>query len=178
SYVLGSADVGATVRVMVTASNKNGSASAASAASAVVAAAPSPAPTVVAPSVVSAPVVSGSAQQGQTLSASSGSWDGTQPITYTYQWYRCDSGGNNCVASVTGSTDLLGSADVGATVRVVVAASNSAGSATSTSVATAVVAASSVAPSLVSASVVSGSAQEAQTWSASSGSWKGTEPLA
>src|SRR5207253_615952 len=140
SYVLGSADVGATVRVMVTASNKNGSASAASAASAVVAAAPSPAPTVVAPSVVSAPVVSGSAQEGQTLSASSGSWSGTQPLTYGYQWQRCDSTGScNPVAGATGQSYLLASGDVGATMRAAVTASNSAGSATATSAATAVV---------------------------------------
>jgi hypothetical protein len=79
--------------------------------------------------------------QGQTLSTSNGSWNGTQPFTYGYLWYRCDSGGNNCVAisGATGSSYVLGAADVGATLRVNVSASNSAGSANSTSAATAVV---------------------------------------
>ena len=35
------------------------------------------------------PVVSGVAQVGQTLSASTGSWSGTARIAYGYQWRRC-----------------------------------------------------------------------------------------
>ena len=37
----------------------------------------------------SPPVVSGVAQVGQSLSASPGSWSGTAPISYAYQWQRC-----------------------------------------------------------------------------------------
>jgi hypothetical protein len=34
------------------------------------------------------PVLSGSANLGQTLSCTTGTWEGTLPITYTYQWRR------------------------------------------------------------------------------------------
>ena len=95
-----------------------------------------------APSNSSAPVVSGTAQAGQTLSASTGTWAGTQPISYAYQWRRCTSGGAPCV-SIAGATNAsyqLDSLDVGATLRVVVTASNSGGSSTAISGGTDVVA--------------------------------------
>ena len=99
----------------------------------------------------SPPIISGTPQDGQTLTASTGSWSGTQPITYGYQWQRCDSGGANCVAiaGATGPTYLATSADVGRTLRVVVTAANSAGSASATSAATTVVQATSTQPGLV-----------------------------
>ena len=62
-----------------------------SAATAVVGGAPP-----VAPSNTGLPVVSGTAQAGQTLTASSGSWSGTAPISFAYQWRRCNSVGGAC----------------------------------------------------------------------------------
>jgi Glycosyl hydrolase family 26 len=140
------------------------------------------APPVVPPSVISAPVISGSTQQGQTLTTSNGSWNGTQPLTYTYLWYRCNSGGMGCVAlSAYGPTYVLVAGDVGSTLRVNVGARNSAGSASATSAATAVVTSSSSsssgAPSVISAPVISGSTQQGQTLTTSNGSWNGTQPL-
>src|SRR5206468_1604708 len=69
----------------------------------------------------SPPTITGTPQDGQTLSASTGSWSGTQPITYGYQWQRCDSGGANCapITGATGPTYTATSADVGRTLRVV-----------------------------------------------------------
>jgi Polysaccharide lyase len=96
------------------------------------------------PSVTSTPTISGTAQQGQTLTSSTGSWSGTTPLSYAYQWQRCDSGGANCVP-VTGANStnfLLGSADVGSSLRISVTATNSGGSATASSPATAAVTAS------------------------------------
>ena len=83
----------------------------------------------------SLPTISGTAQDGQTLTASPGSWTGTQPITYAYQWRRCNTSGASCadIAGATGSSYLATSADVGSTMRVVVTATNSAGTATATS---------------------------------------------
>jgi hypothetical protein len=89
----------------------------------------------------SPPAISGSAQDGQTLSASTGTWS-AGPSSYAYQWQRCDLGGAAC-ASVSGATAAsysLTSADVGSTMRVVVTATNSAGSASASSAATPAVA--------------------------------------
>jgi subtilisin family serine protease len=95
------------------------------------------------PSSTAAPTIGGSPQAGQTLSVSSGTWSGTAPITYAYQWRHCDSAGAACVdvAGATGSTYALGSSDVGFTLRASVAAANAYGSATATSGQTVVVAA-------------------------------------
>ncbi len=85
--------------------------------------------------------MTGVAQQGQTLTASPGTWTGNPVPTYTYQWQRCDTAGANCVniASATAQTYQPVAADVGATVRVNVTATNSAGTSTAPSAATATV---------------------------------------
>jgi Ig domain of plant-specific actin-binding protein/Bacterial Ig-like domain len=91
-----------------------------------------------APSNMTPPAISGTLERGQQLSASSGTWNGTLPLTYTYQWQSCNSAGESC-SSISGATSSkyeLGAGDVGTTLRVAVTASNSAGSATSTSPAT------------------------------------------
>jgi hypothetical protein len=135
-YTLGSADVGNTVRVVVTASNSAGSASAASSPTAVIAAPQAPANTV-------PPSISGTPQLGQTLTANPGSWTGSQPITFTFQWLRCDQNGGACgnVSAGTGSTHLLTSADVGHAMRVRVQAKNPFGATSATTVPTAAVSA-------------------------------------
>lgn len=99
-----------------------------------------------APVNTAAPTISGVAQTGQTLTASSGTWTGTAPITYGYQWRRCDSAGANCGSGViaTGATYVPTSADVGSTLRVDVTATNTAGSAVATSAPTAVVTAAAI----------------------------------
>src|SRR5438477_8843968 len=81
TYVIVSADVGFKLRVNITATNADGSKSSASAATAVVT---NPAETP--PTNTGKPTVSGTPRVGNTLTASNGSWFGTTPITYTYQW--------------------------------------------------------------------------------------------
>ena len=54
----------------------------------------------------SPPTISGTAQDGQTLSASTGSWSGS-PTSYAYQWQRCDSSGANCANVSGGDHELL-----------------------------------------------------------------------
>jgi len=104
---------------------------------------PPPPPSGTPPANTAAPVVSGTAQSGQTLTASAGSWSGTTPMTYAFQWQHCDSSGASCtaVAGATAQTYALTSADVGFTMRAAVTASNAYGAATISSAATAVVAA-------------------------------------
>ena len=86
------------------------------------------------------PAVSGTAQAGQTLSTSDGTWD-NQPTSFAYQWLRCDAGGGNCtnIDGATAQTTMLGSGDVGSTIRSQVTASNQFGSASAQSAPTPVV---------------------------------------
>jgi thermitase len=113
------------------------------------------------PANTAAPAVTGPAQAGQTLSTSSGTWNGTTPMTYAYQWQRCDSSGASCaaVAGATSSNYTLSSADVGSTVRASVTASNSYGSASAVSSSTGVVAA----PPTTTTATFSGSLNRKQT---------------
>src|SRR4029077_4281221 len=119
-------DVETTLAVLVTATNAAGSASDSSAATAVVESSTAP------PTYTSPPTISGTAQVGQPLTASPGTWTGTQPISLTYQWQRCDSTGANCSpiagATSTGYTATLG--DAGSTLSVAVTANNPPGSMT------------------------------------------------
>jgi hypothetical protein len=93
------------------------------------------------PASTSPPTISGSAVQGQTLTTTTGSWTGAAPISYAYQWQRCDASGSAC-ASLPGANDstyVVGTADVGGTLRVLVTASNASGSSSVPSTATPVV---------------------------------------
>jgi uncharacterized delta-60 repeat protein len=94
-----------------------------------------------APTSLSAPTISGSAIEGQTLTVSPGTWSGSTPITLTYEWRRCDSAGAGCldIAGATGTTYTLTSADVGRTIRVRETATNAYGSASADSAAPPVV---------------------------------------
>jgi hypothetical protein len=89
------------------------------------------------------PSISGKATEGEQLTANPGTWNGSAPISYQYQWLSCDSTGANCknIAGQTKKNYTLQSSDVGATVRVNVIAGNHSGSATAQSDATAKIAA-------------------------------------
>jgi hypothetical protein len=128
SYTVASTEAGSTLRVQVTATNSAGSGSATSQQTAVVTASTPPTNT-------SSPAISGTPAQGQALTASTGIWSGTTPMSYGYQWQRCDTTGAGCAAitSATGSSYTLGAADAGSTLRVQVTATNSVGSAGATS---------------------------------------------
>jgi len=89
---------------------------------------------VVAPTNSGIPTITGTAQEGLTLTSSNGSW-ANAPTSYTRQWKR---GGVN-ISGATGTTYQLVNGDVGSTITVTVTATNSAGSASATSLATATV---------------------------------------
>jgi hypothetical protein len=94
-----------------------------------------------APSNSTAPGISGSATVGSTVSRVQGTWSGSTPITYAYQWRRCDSAGASCtsISGATGTSYVVASADLGKTLRVQETATNAYGFATATSAQTAVV---------------------------------------
>jgi hypothetical protein len=76
-----------------------------------------------APTNTVAPAITGTAQEGQTLTCSTGTWTGSP--TYTYQWKR---NGNN-ITSATNSTYTLVTADVSQSIKCTVTATNILGSA-------------------------------------------------
>ena len=121
-------DIGHTIRVRVHAKNSDGTAAATSKPTRVVLVAGAGAR----PASTEPPTVSGTPVTGQTLTASPGTWTGRQPIAFSYQWQRCSSVGGGCTAigGATAATYVLADADLGHTLRVVVTAKNSVGSAT------------------------------------------------
>src|SRR5205814_350063 len=122
TYAVQSGDAGGTLAVRVTATDAGGTASAESAPTAAVAAPPPP---LAPPSSLAPPLVSGSATEGATLSASDGVWAGGSQLAFARRWQRCSAAGDAC-ADVAGAVDAryaLSAADVGSTLRVVVTAS-------------------------------------------------------
>lgn len=80
---------------------------------------------------VTPPVISGTAQQGRTLSSSNGTWTfDLDYLTYAYQWERCDVAGASCVdiAGAINSTYQVAAADYGHTLRVRVTATENSSS--------------------------------------------------
>jgi hypothetical protein len=82
------------------------------------------------PQSVAPPTISGTAEEGSTLSAADGGWTGIEPITTARQWERCDAAGAGCSAipGATAATYTLGVLDVAKTLRIVVTARNVRGS--------------------------------------------------
>src|SRR5580704_16965678 len=64
------------------------------------------------------PTISGTAQEEQTLSAANGTWSGATPMSYTYQWQRCNSSGSSCgpIAAATDQNYVASSGDLDATI--------------------------------------------------------------
>ena len=94
------------------------------------------------------PKISGTAQEGQTLTGSTGTWTGSGTISYKYQWRRCNAQGNGCsnIGGADSSNYQLKSADVGHTVRIRVTAKNADGSASADSNESSVVTAKTTTP--------------------------------
>jgi hypothetical protein len=165
AYVLVKADEGATIRVTQTGTNTTGAGTTTSDQTAVVAA--------VAPIATVAPAVTGTGVVNTTLSASKGTWTTTTDTTYAYSWKRCDAAGENCVAiaGATAATYKVVTADVDATLRAVVTATNPDGTVAATSAPSAKV--KPAPPAAGTVPVLTGTAKVGQTVSATTGTWTG-----
>jgi Ca2+-binding RTX toxin-like protein len=134
-------------------------------------------PTITLASGDSSPVV------GHSMFASIGSWSGTFPITYTYQWKRCDAGDpvNGTCVNIVGATSSFYTpvpADAGWRIRVAVQASNSDGRTSQNSEVTAVTIA--IAAKVTSTPQIQpgGQNQVDQPLSLTAGVWAGSTPIA
>ena len=130
------------------------------------------------PANTALPTISGTARDGETLSATTGTWTGSGPITYTHQWRRCDSGGGACadIPGATGTTYVLAPADVDKRLRVRVTAENSAGPASAESDPSGQVARRP--PAIAGLPSITGTARDGSTLTAQEGAWTGTPTLA
>jgi len=125
------------------------------------------------------PTISGTAQQGQALTAANGTWGGVTPISYAYQWQRCDSSGSSCgsIAQATSQNYVASSGDVGGTIRVAVTATNSDGTSQALSGPSGTIAALGSAPANTGQPNPSGTAQDGQTVTVDNGDWSGLKPI-
>ena len=133
------------------------------------------------PSNSGEPSVTGTAMVGEVLRTSRGTWNGTEPIDYSFRWYRCQGQGapdaSDCqrISNASDNTYVVRRADVGFRMRSQVVARNAEGQATATSNPTAVVIPArprnSVEPSISGSPVVGSRLQ------ANRGEWTGEQPI-
>jgi hypothetical protein len=123
-----------------------------------------------------APVITGTAQVGQTLTVSTGTWTGTPTPTYTYQWqqYTVDSIYINIIGATNSSYTLTTSDQGLAGIRCIVTATNSSGIVSVPTQNTSAVILGSGAPVNTVAPAITGTAQVGQTLTVSTGTWTGT----
>ena len=153
TYTLVAADQGTTVKVTVSfTDDANNPETRTSAATAAVSAAANTLAT-------GAPTITGTAQVGQTLTASTtgiADANGLTTPNYTYQWIRVDGTDEADIASANSSTYPLGAADLGTTLKVRVTFADDLGhTETLTSAATATVGAVATAPTVTDVAVTS-----------------------
>ena len=126
------------------------------------------------PANTAPPTITGTPQVGQTLTAGNGTWT-NNPTSFTYQWVRCNPGGNSCaaVANGTNRTYTLVGADAGRTIRVRVTATNADGSTTAESAQTTAItpATSTEGPRNTEPPTVTGVPKVGQQLTANEGSW-------
>jgi len=123
-----------------------------------------------APTNTSPPTITGTAQQGQTLTEHHGSWT-HEPTSYSYRWEQCNSLGEGClpVSGATSQTYVSVAGDVGHTLKVQETASNASGSGSTASAATAAV--TPPPPTNTAPPTIAGAAEQGLTLTETHGSW-------
>jgi len=134
-----------------------------------------------APASTGEPSISGTTRVGQVLRTTRGTWTGTEPIQYTYRWFRCDGRGapdaSDCrrITNASNASYVLREADAGFRIRSQVVARNADGSATATSNPTNIVTAAR--PVNTTEPSISGTAKVGSTLTANRGEWVGDQPI-
>jgi len=132
------------------------------------------------PTVEGTPSIVGSPQAGKLLAAVPGTWGGGKPVSFAYEWQRCDAAGRTCavIPAATARTYTPTAADVGHAVLVRVGATTPSGTASSSSAATLAVASSGTpggaAPQPRKLPSIQGSSQVGQVLTAQVGTWTGS----
>jgi hypothetical protein len=168
-YALLADDVGRTIRFQVDARNAGGAVRAVSGPTPVIQPAAAAAKT---PPVNTAkPTISGTAQDGQTLTGNAGTWTNS-PTKFEFTWQRCNKDGKSCdsISSAHGTTYKVVGKDVGNRIRLRVKATNADGSERADSDPTAVVRASAK-PENTSPPTISGTPAEGRTLNGNRGAW-------
>ncbi len=135
----------------------------------------------VAPQSTGEPAITGTPRVGQVQRTTRGSWTGTEPIDYTYRWFRCDGRGepdaSDCrrISNASDNTYVARQADAGFRLRSQVTATNAEGSDTATSNPTEVI--QSAKPVNVDRPSISGTPVVDNRLSASRGTWVGETPI-
>lgn len=117
-----------------------------------------------------APVISGTAERGEELSSTTGTWSGTGTITYAYQWLR--NGAE--IAGATASTYTLVAADDNANIRCRVTATDDEGSRSAFSNTLGPVLG---APLNLTAPVLTGTETVGEELSVTNGTWQGVATI-
>jgi GH25 family lysozyme M1 (1,4-beta-N-acetylmuramidase) len=126
------------------------------------------------------PTIVGAAQSGKILAAVPGVWAGGKPVTFLYQWLRCDAAGGGCVPITTATAEKYtpGVDDIGHALVLTVTTKSSFGVASASSPPTVAVSASGTTspsrPTSTSAPAVSGTVQAGQVLTSSVGTWTGS----
>ena len=124
-----------------------------------------------APSISTAPVITGTARTAVTLTSSTGNWYGA-PTSYAYQWKRSATSGGTYsdIAAATSSTYVVSDSDVGYFIKVSVIATNGLGS-SSASLSTATSAVVDIAPTNTAIPAITGTTRTGETLTSSKGTW-------
>ena len=126
------------------------------------------------------PTIVGPPEAGQLLAAVPGLWEGGKPITFAYQWRRCDAAGANCAAitGATGESYRPVTDDVGHSLKVLVTATSAAGAASTATPPTAAVTPAGTSPGArptnIKPPAIAGTAQAGQILTSSVGTWTGS----
>ena len=153
-------DVGADLRVQVTATNPYASTTAASASVGPI--------TSGQPVSVVAPAISGIAKRGRALTVTGGNWT-PAATSYAFQWQRDDGSGFADIDGATNTSYTPGADDLGDPLQVVVSATNSFGTTTATTAPTADVATDP--PVNTGTPGIAGTPKRTFTLTASAGAW-------